>query len=295
MHGKSRVKLRWPKSNKLSHTHFIYLMCVIKKPKVKHEENEENSSLWSDDSRTRPASTCKHPQPIRKITAWHMTAKTKTLSSKNESQNQDENRATVALPFGLTAPNHARENGQETSRNRENQLVESCMWTQEPRADRRWRSGDIIEKSASEIFCTRTNQRSAPVGWKISTEWKTTGGRTQVENESLRATNPRKLDARKIGWEHEDSRWIQARQRKDWSHEKETGRRNTESQPERDEETKWTENPTRAEPCGWCEHRKNSDKKIRPEVRSRRSEPKILDPKKSEHAWSGTRHTGDES
>jgi hypothetical protein len=45
-----------------------------------------------------------------------MTAKTKTLSGKNESQNQDENRATVALPFGLTAPNHAQENEQESGK-----------------------------------------------------------------------------------------------------------------------------------------------------------------------------------
>jgi hypothetical protein len=72
--------------------------------------------------------------------------------------------------------------------------------------------------------------------------------------------------------------------------------KNVESRSERDEETKRTENPTRIEPSGWCEHGKNSDK--------RKSDltwdlgganEKISEPKKSEHARYGTRHAGDES
>jgi hypothetical protein len=48
------------KMRQLSHIHFIeHLMYVTKKPRVKHEEKEGNSSLECDDSRTRSASTDK--------------------------------------------------------------------------------------------------------------------------------------------------------------------------------------------------------------------------------------------
>jgi hypothetical protein len=57
MYERSWVKLWRPKSDELTHTHFIeHLMCVTKKSRAKHKKNEENSSIWSGDSRIRPAS-----------------------------------------------------------------------------------------------------------------------------------------------------------------------------------------------------------------------------------------------
>jgi hypothetical protein len=69
MHEKSRAKLQRLKSDELSHTYFIkHLMCVTKKTWAKHEENKKNSTLWSDGSRTRSASTFKHSHTNDKST-----------------------------------------------------------------------------------------------------------------------------------------------------------------------------------------------------------------------------------